>query len=79
MRTTIEIPDELRAKLLELAARRGEKGYSWLVEEAISRFLAQWEDREGVIREGVSVIGSLSEADAAVLEESVRALRKAWR
>lgn len=79
MRTTIEIPDELRAKLLELAARRGEKGYSRLVEEAIARFLADWEGREEVIREATGVIGSLSEADAAALEESVEAVRKAWR
>lgn len=79
MRTTIEIPDELRAKLLELAARRGEKGYSRLVEEAIARFLAEWEGREDVVREAVAVIGSLSEAEAAAFEESVAALRKAWR
>ncbi|MGH7545900.1 MAG: hypothetical protein ACREKI_06930 [Gemmatimonadota bacterium] len=79
MRTTIEIPDELRAKLLEIAARRGEKGYSRLVEEAIGRFLAEWEGREEVIRGASAVIGSLSEADAAALEESVEAVRKAWR
>lgn len=34
MRTTIEIKPEHRAKLLELAARRGAKGFSELVDEA---------------------------------------------
>ena len=41
MRTTVEIPDVQRARLLELAARRGEKGFSRLVQEAIDRLLAE--------------------------------------
>ena len=39
VRTTIDLPDELRGKLLELAARRGEKGFSSLVAEAVARYL----------------------------------------
>jgi predicted DNA-binding protein len=39
MRTTIEIPDDQRARLLELAARRGEKGFSALVREALELYL----------------------------------------
>ena len=39
MRTTIELSDEHRARLLELAARRGEKGFSSIVEEALARFV----------------------------------------
>ena len=39
MRTTIEIRDEHRAKLLEMAARRGEKGFSSIVSEAIELIL----------------------------------------
>ena len=51
MRTTVEIPDQLRARLLALAARRGEKGYSRLVEEAIARYVDEWEGRAKVVRE----------------------------
>jgi predicted transcriptional regulator len=40
VRTTIELRDELRAKLLEMAGRRGEKGFSHLVEEAVDRYIA---------------------------------------
>jgi predicted DNA-binding protein len=46
MRTTIEMKDEHRAKLLEIAGRRGEKGFSDLVAEAISSFLSDLERRE---------------------------------
>ena len=79
MRTTIEIPDQLRARLLALAARRGEKGYSRLVEEAIARYLEEWEGHAKVIREARAALGTLSEAEADALEESVKALRERWR
>ena len=41
MRTTVEITDAQRAGLLELAARRGEKGFSRLVQEAVEAILAR--------------------------------------
>ena len=79
MRTTIEIPDELRARLLELAARRGEKGFSHLVREAIDRYLADLERRDALTRDARAAIGSLSDDEADELEESVRRLRERWR
>ncbi|MBI5244905.1 MAG: hypothetical protein HY922_14660 [Elusimicrobia bacterium] len=39
MRTTIELTDEQRGALLELAGRRGLRGYSSLVQEALDRYL----------------------------------------
>jgi hypothetical protein len=39
MRITVEIRPEQRIQLLEIAARRGKKGFSGLVQEAIDRFL----------------------------------------
>ena len=39
VRTTVEIPDVQRARLLELAVRRGEKGFSRLIQEAVDRLL----------------------------------------
>lgn len=79
MRTTVELSDEIRARLLELAARRGERGFSALVEEAVARFLEEEEKRGRAAREARSVLGTMSEDEARVLEESVRALREHWR
>ena len=45
MRTTIELKPEHRAALLELAARRGEKGFSSLIADAIEAYLAGAERR----------------------------------
>lgn len=79
MRTTVELPNSLRAKLLELAARRGEKGFSNLVREAVERYLASHAGREEEVRRADSLLGSLTDAEADGLEESVRRLRERWR
>jgi predicted transcriptional regulator len=38
VRTTVEIPDGLREKLVAEAARRGEKGYSAVIERALRNY-----------------------------------------
>ena len=53
MRTTIEIKPEHRAKLLELAARRGQKGFSHLIAEALEAFLRA-ETGQGAVRKGTN-------------------------
>lgn len=80
MRTTVEIPDEIRARLLELAARRGERGFSALVTEALERYLREEARRHRQAEEARDVLGTLPKEDARDLEEAVRTLREdAWR
>jgi predicted transcriptional regulator len=79
MRTTVELSDEIRAKLMELAARRGDRGFSALVEEAVARYLDDEEERRRLATKARAVLGTLSEEDAVELDESVRALRGRWR
>ena len=55
MRTTIEIKPEHRAKLLELAARRGQKGFSQLIAEALEAFLRA-QTGQGAVRTTRSVV-----------------------
>lgn len=79
MRTTVELSDDLRARLLDLAARRGEKGFSALVAEAVELYL-EAEERQKARRERAqTLLGTLSDGEAGELEESVRALRGTWR
>lgn len=79
MRTPIEIPDEFRARLLQIAASRGEKGFSHLVQEAIARYLRDLEQDEERARDAVAAVGALGDEDAAALEDSLRRLRGRWR
>lgn len=79
MRTTIELPDSLRARLVELAARRGEKGFSRLVQEAVSRYLAELEDREEIVNRAMETLGTVSAEEADQMHDAVRTLRGRWR
>jgi Arc/MetJ family transcription regulator len=79
MRTTIEITDEQRAKLLQLAALRGEKGFSILVQEALDAYIeAQSEGRKKRQR-ALALMGVLKESEAHDLRKAAEAIRESWR
>jgi metal-responsive CopG/Arc/MetJ family transcriptional regulator len=79
MRTTIEIDDEHRAKLLEIAARRGLKGFSQIVAEAIDSYLAAENGPEKRREEVRRLQGSLSPKEAEDLRRRVAKIHKFWR
>ena len=79
MRTTVEIPDTQRARLLELATRRGEKGYSRLIQEAIAMYLDAQVRQEEKVQAALATIGALDDATAQELAASVRRIRSDWR
>jgi hypothetical protein len=79
MRTTVEMKPEHRAALLALAARRGDKGFSSVLEEAIETYLSGERYREQRRQELLSLRGSLSGEEAAELRETTRELRESWR
>jgi predicted transcriptional regulator len=79
MRTTIEIADETRARLLELAARRGEKGFSTIVQEALDDYFRSEETRRARTKRALAALGSLDPQEADRLEDEVRELRSSWR
>jgi hypothetical protein len=80
MRTTVEITAPQRAQLLELAAQRGEKGFSKLVQEALDRYLAEQAHRREQIAKALATQGSLSEESAERLAAAMRSMRAGrWR
>ena len=79
MRTTVELKPEHRAALIALAARRGEKGFSAILEEAIEQYLEGEHDRCRRREELLALAGSLSAEDASELRSTVSALRNRWR
>ena len=79
MRTTVEIKDEHRAKLLELAALRGKKGFSDLIEEALELYLESLQAGEQSKQRALAARGSLSVEQTDELRERARALRGTWR
>jgi metal-responsive CopG/Arc/MetJ family transcriptional regulator len=79
MRTTVEIPDSQRARLLDLAARRGEKGFSRLVQEAVERMLAEDDSRKSRTATALALKGSLGAKAADDLSASIARIRSTWR
>lgn len=79
MRTTIEISPEHRARLMELAARRGEKGFSKLVKQALDAYLRSQTGEEEKRRRALMLKGALDSRDAERLRETTREIRESWR
>jgi hypothetical protein len=70
---------EHRARLLELAAARGEKGFSNLVADALDHYLEAERKREGDIKKALALEGSLTDAEADELRGEIKKLRSRWR
>lgn len=70
---------EHRNALLALASRRGQKGISTVLAEAIESFLQNELERERRRQKLLSLAGSLSEEDRAELLRTVRELRDSPR
>jgi len=79
VRTTIELSERHRARLLALAARRGMKGYSKLVEEAVEVYLQELERSQEARRRAIRLRGALPDEDAEELRRETRRIRKQWR
>jgi len=79
MRTTIEMKPEHRTALLALASRRGQKGFSDVVGEAVESYLRGEVDRERRRRAFRALAGSLSRKEGDELRRTVRELRESWR
>jgi hypothetical protein len=79
MRTTIEISREQRACLMELAARRGEKGFSKLVQQALDAYLRSQTGEQEKRRRALMLKGALDSREAERLRQATREIRKSWR
>lgn len=79
MRTTVELKPEHRSALLALAARRGEKGFSTVLEEAVDMYLAAEADRQSRRQHLLSLRGSLSLEEGDELRRLTGELRDSWR
>jgi hypothetical protein len=79
MRAIIELRNDQHARLLQLAADRGEKGISALIREAVDRYLLDIELRDSAVEEAVTVIGSVGADEAEDFRARVHKVRKRWR
>jgi len=78
MRTTVEIPDRLRAALLTIAGKRGLRGYSQVVEEALDDYVRALTERDKDLAEILAMKGIWSDKDARETRQAVREVRRNW-
>lgn len=79
VRTTIELTSRQRALLLKLAAERGDKGFSRLVQEALDRYLEELESRRERVDAALAVLGTIDDATESRLRDSAHQARRSWR
>jgi len=78
MRTTIDIPDEQRAELLSLAAKRGLRGYSDLVREAVELYLARTHNEENRKKKVLALEGIWAEESPEQIKEAIDSAWSGW-
>jgi len=85
MRTTIELTDDHRARLLAPAARQRLRRYSGLIREAMERYLEEAPDGSRTqagakaSRAARKIRGSVSEAEAERMRRRIETLWRRWR
>lgn len=77
MRTTVEITDDQHRALSAIAQRRGVRGFSVLVQEALEEYLANLDTGEVDLL--LQLEGMLSDSDAQEMRSRVGDVRSTWR
>lgn len=78
MRATIEIPDHLRAALLSVAARKGYRGYSRVITEALEFYLAEKEACESGLRDVLKLQGAWKSDREDEVDKRIAEVRTDW-
>jgi len=76
MRTTVELRDDQHAALAALASRRGLRGYSALVQEALDVYLREHAAER--LTETLRLRGILAEDEAIEVERRIAEARATW-
>ena len=78
MRATVEIPDHLRAAVLAVAARKGYRGYSKVIVEALEFYLAEKAAQESGLQELLNLRGTWSRQAASKTRNRIAEARANW-
>jgi metal-responsive CopG/Arc/MetJ family transcriptional regulator len=79
MRTTIELPGNLISVLHALAVKKGYRGYSKVIKDALDFYLKENEKREMNKKKVLRMRGSWSETEAEEIRVRLEEIRKNWK
>jgi len=78
MRTTIEIKDRYRSVLHSLAVKKGLRGYSGIIEEALDKYIDGLSRSEGIQDEILRMMGSWQEEEITQVKNKIKEMRENW-
>jgi len=78
MRTTVEISDRQRSILLALAAQRGLRGYSQIVQEALDEYIAGQTKKSKIKEKVLDMKGSWQPQESEQTRSRLMELREKW-
>jgi metal-responsive CopG/Arc/MetJ family transcriptional regulator len=79
MRTTVALSNDLIAALHALAVKKGYRGYSRVMEEAVKHYLRDHEKKHQSLNVLLKMKGSWSAEEAAETKKKLEEIRKNWR
>ena len=79
MRATVHIPDHLRAAVMAVAARRGYRGYSRVIVEALEFYLAEKVAQEDGLADVLAMKGTWSAEEGEDTRARIADVRSGWR
>jgi len=79
MKISIELKDEDRSKLLQMATEQPDRGLAELVSEAIDRYLRSQERSELRKEKTTALRGCISSEQADGFRETLAKIRSSWR
>ena len=79
MRTTIEISDKHRGILLSLAAQKGLRGYSSIIQEALDYYIVHQIKVAGAKRDIIKMKGSWKAEETNRIRYKLTELRENWK
>ncbi len=79
MKISVELKDEDRSKLLQMATEQPDRGLAELVSEAIDLYLRSQERSELGKEKSAGLRGGISDEDADGFRETLSKIRSSWR
>ena len=79
MRTTVELSNDHRSSLHSLAARRGLRGYSKLIQEAVDLYIREMTAKEGNTGHLLRMRGTWNKEEARKFQNKLRRVRRNWK
>jgi len=79
MRTTIDISDKHRSILLSIAAQKGLRGYSQIIQEALDYYIEEHIQSADMKKDILKMKGSWKRKDAREIRSRLAELRGNWK